>query len=175
LTFSRLWRACVTQSPEILKQDFWNKRSELMSKLSALRDRGRLLLPNINPNQHGSSKSGAYTGYRQSALDCLTAAFWIAASIDFQQQRNNKEPIVLSLPIPEDSTQQKLLWLGLMKLPNRSQIKPGGPNLPDKKPGWSSKRGLIESKRQFVSDVQVLIDPRRWINEIATLVPGKNT
>lgn len=86
--------------PEILKQDFWNKRSELMSKLSALRDRGRLLLPNLHPNQHGSSKSGAYTGYRQSALDCLTAAFWIAASIDFQQQRNNKEPIVLSLPIP---------------------------------------------------------------------------
>jgi hypothetical protein len=160
--------------PEILKQEFWNRRSDLMSKLSSLRDRGRLLLPNLNPDQHGSSKSEAYRGYRQRAIDCLSAAFWIASSIDCENQKNNKDPVVICLPIPEDATQLTRLWGGLMKLPKLTHIKPGGPDLRDQRPGWSSKRALIESKRQFVSEIQVLIDPRRWISEIVALVPGKD-
>jgi hypothetical protein len=89
------------------------QRSELVSKLSALRDCGRLLLPNLSPDQHGLSKSSAYVGYRQRALDCLTATFIIAGSIDFQQQRNHKEPVILPARIPEGATQQKLIWQGL--------------------------------------------------------------
>jgi hypothetical protein len=159
-------------NPEILKQDFWNRRSELLSKLSALRDFGKLLLPNLHPEQHGQHKSGAYQGYRQRSLDCITAAFLIAIAIDFKVSRNNKERVIISLPIPQQSHQAKQLWIGLCKLPK--PVTPEG-RKDDKgnSKGWSCKSGLVEAKRQFVTEMQSLVDPRLWIDEIAGLVPKK--
>jgi hypothetical protein len=158
-------------NPQILGQSFWNRRNELISKLSALRDYGKLLIPNLSPEQYGQHKSGAYQGYRQRALDCLTAAFKIASAIDFKQWRNNVDPVLISLPIDEKSYQLNKLWEGLGKLPKK--VKPEGPrdDGKDETKGWSCKTGLVEAKRQFVTEVQSLIDPRLWIDEIGGMVP----
>lgn len=159
-------------NPQILKQDFWNRRNELISKLSALRDYGKLLIPNLKPEQYGQRKSGAYQGYRDRALDCVTAAFKIAIAIDFTQWSNNADPVVISLPIGKNLHQLKKLWEGLEKLPDR--VKPEGPkDDEDERKGWSCKSGLVEAKRQFVTEVRSLIDPRLWIDEIGGLCQRK--
>lgn len=43
-------------------------------RLSALIDRGRLLLPNEREGEYGGHKAGAYRGLRHPALDVLVAA-----------------------------------------------------------------------------------------------------
>jgi hypothetical protein len=43
-------------------------------RLSALVDRGRLLLPNMHESVYGDRKESAYRGYRHHALDALVAA-----------------------------------------------------------------------------------------------------
>jgi hypothetical protein len=43
-------------------------------RLTALVDRGRLLLPNSHEDAYGQSKERAYRGYRHPALDALVAA-----------------------------------------------------------------------------------------------------
>lgn len=43
-------------------------------RLSALVDRGRLLLPNTHESDYGERKERAYRGYRHHALDALVAA-----------------------------------------------------------------------------------------------------
>lgn len=160
-------------NPEILKQDFWNRRNQLISNLSALRDYGKLLIPNLRPEQYGRHKSGAYQGYRERALDCLAAAFQIAIAIDFQKRCNNVDPVVITLPIDAKSHQLKKVWDGLGKLPKK--VNPEGPRGDEsERKGWSCKSALVETKRQFVTEVQSLIDPRLWIDEIEGLIPRKD-
>src|SRR4051794_14260704 len=49
------------------------------SRLSALIDRGRFLLPNERDGEYGSHKPRAYRGLRHQALDALVAAEQILA------------------------------------------------------------------------------------------------
>lgn len=53
---------------------FFHKRAEIAWRLSALADRGRLLLPNTHADERGLYKQAAFRGFRQPALDHVVNA-----------------------------------------------------------------------------------------------------
>lgn len=69
-------------NPAQMGKDFFKNYNHLITKISALRDKGRLLIPNLLPLGYDKAKSSAYQGYRHDALDCLTAAYYAAISIN---------------------------------------------------------------------------------------------
>lgn len=54
--------------------DFRTRAFETTHKLSSIADRGRLLFPNEEPDNHGQDKEGAFQGYRQPILDAVIFA-----------------------------------------------------------------------------------------------------
>jgi hypothetical protein len=63
--------------PKILEGATEDEQARLKAyraKLSALIDRGRLLLPNVHAEHYGHTKERAYRGFRHDALDALIAA-----------------------------------------------------------------------------------------------------
>lgn len=65
------------------------------SRLSALIDRGRFLLPNERESEYGNLKPGAYQGLRHPALDALVAAERILdGNIELFSFPNEKEALV---------------------------------------------------------------------------------
>ncbi|MDP2032029.1 MAG: hypothetical protein Q8K29_01325 [Polaromonas sp.] len=91
-------------------------------RLSALIDRGRFLLPNELETDHGEFKSGAYKGFRHSALDALVAAERI---------------------LGED--------IELFSFP-------------------TAKSALLGVRREFVSIVQGILDPRSMNKSVAAIL-----
>lgn len=172
--------ALCEAKPEILQGEFWNRYNFLLARLSALRDQGKLLIPNVNPDIYGSDKAGAYRGLRERALDCLAAAFQIASAIDYSASSHNRTPTMifptwqdgqgnqqaqrLDHESPRrDSPQVLKIRKGLEKLPGGfREVGPFGE-------GWSCKSALVEAKRQFVSEAQDLIEARKWIGLIRRL------
>ncbi|MDI9312946.1 MAG: hypothetical protein QM535_22235 [Limnohabitans sp.] len=167
-------------NPKILEQDFFNKYNSLFTKVSSLRDKGRLIIPNNFPEKYGSYKAEAYQGFRHEVLDCLTAAYYLAASINFSSEGHNKQPIKIK---PDE-------LLLLQKFDSKSdefkslkqieKIKQGLDKLPDDYPfdgykgiGWSSKTAIIETKRQFVSKIQEVIQTRSYGQKLIQLSEQK--
>jgi hypothetical protein len=50
---------------------FQANKANLLVALSALVDRGRMFFPNLDPEQKGAEKEGAYRGHRPPILDAL--------------------------------------------------------------------------------------------------------
>jgi len=68
---------------------------EYRSKLSALIDRGRFLLPNERDDEYGSHKPRAYRGLRHPALDALVAAEQVLGrSIPLEAFPDSKEALI---------------------------------------------------------------------------------
>jgi hypothetical protein len=164
---SRVEGLCEAK-PEILKQEFWNRYNELISCLSALRDQGRLLLPNVHEDVIGQSKSSAYRGLRQATLDCVTAAFYCTIALNYQESANNLKPFLIFEAQYDDLPQAKWLRKAFNTLPKTPPR--DGPRRTKGK-GWSCKDLLIESKRQFVSETQQIIDPKRWTKMVQYVSP----
>jgi hypothetical protein len=55
--------------------DVRDRRNEILWRISALADRGRLFFPNLAPHAQGADKEGAFRGYRPPVLDTLVFAF----------------------------------------------------------------------------------------------------
>lgn len=163
-------------NPKILEQDFFNKYNSLITKVSSLRDKGRLLIPNNFPEKYGSHKSEAYQGFRHEVLDCLTAAYYLATSINYNSEGHNKQPIniksdeLLSSKLFDSKSDE------FKSLKQIEKIKQGLDKLPDDYPldghkgiGWSSKTAIIETKRQFVSKIQKVIQTRSYGQKLIQL------
>ncbi len=178
-------------NPKILGQDFFNRYNQLLIKISSLRDKGRLFIPNNFPEKYGTEKATAYQGLRHEALDYLAAAYHIAASINFSFEGYNKKPVKLEptkfrlLKQPElldpNSDEFKLLTqarkikVALDKLPilkNHNELRyvlDGPKDKEGKSHGWSSKKAIVETKRRFVSAIQELIRTRYWGEKLKEL------
>lgn len=148
-------------NPQILGQQFWNSYNEVITRLSALRDKGKFILPNFDPSHHGTHKLPAYQGFRDEALDCVTSAYFSSIAINFREAYNNKKLIKFKeIEILDNDDPVKIQMLkveeALGKLPN-SWKREGY-----KDRGWSCKSALVEAKRQFVSTVQIKLAPRLW-------------
>jgi hypothetical protein len=115
----------------------------------------------------------------------LTAAYYLATSINFNTEGHNKqsikiEPDKFNLLSQLDSKSDEYKTLkqiekikqGLDKLPDDYPLDgPAGKG--NKANGWSSKKAIIETKRQFVSKVQKLIKTRSWGERLIELSKQK--
>lgn len=167
-------------NPQILGQSFFDKYNQLINKVSSLRDKGKLIIPNDFPKKYGSHKAEAYQGFRHEILDCLTAAYHVATSINYSCEGYNKaskiEPNMFTKSIDIDKKSDQYRGLqqlekikkGLEKLPDKWSLNVPSDNLHNVN-GWSSKRAIVETKRQFVSKVQKLIKTRSFSEKLIEL------
>lgn len=58
------------------------RRLDVLQRLSACADKGRLFFPNLAPRAAGASKEGAFRGFRPPVLDCLIFAFYKLERMD---------------------------------------------------------------------------------------------
>lgn len=63
--------------------EFFLKRSALISRASALWDKGRCFFPNTYREFHGTHKAPAFQGLRPQILDLLALAHGLAANTDY--------------------------------------------------------------------------------------------
>jgi hypothetical protein len=59
-----------------------SRRLDVLQRLSACADKGRLFFPNIAPKAQGAGKEGAFRGFRPPVLDCLIFAFYKLERMD---------------------------------------------------------------------------------------------
>ncbi|MGB8193718.1 MAG: hypothetical protein WCF67_17430 [Chitinophagaceae bacterium] len=173
-------------SPKILGQDFFNKYNGLINKVSSLRDKGKLIIPNNFPEKYGVHKAEAYQGFRHEVLECLAGAYIIATSINFSSEGYNKLSAKIELnklsllPKLESNSdefkalkQLEKIKKGLDKLPDDYSLD-GPTDNENKANGWSSKKAIVQAKRQFVSKVQKLIKTRSWGVDLIEISNQKN-
>jgi len=115
---------CDLDPAHLAEGEFFRHRHLLRTKLSALIDRGRWFLPNIQNDDHGNEKPVAYQGHRQMALDHVVSMFQFVSILDCNAQVSNKK------------------------------LQPE----------------LIKTKREFVAEIQTIIDPRWHAEETTKLI-----
>lgn len=71
--------------------DVFALRHELRHRLSALGDRGRLMLPNIHDDTVGHTRPSAFRGLKQQALDLVIGAHDLAGRLDYRHKPPNRE------------------------------------------------------------------------------------
>ncbi|MCU0431697.1 MAG: hypothetical protein MUF42_17180 [Cytophagaceae bacterium] len=172
-------------NPQILKQDFFDRYNLLISKVSSLRDKGKLIIPNTFPEIYGTHKAEAYQGFRHEVLDCLAAAFHLATSINFTNEGYNKASVKIEIEKFEKIHKLSNECEEYQSLKQIEKIKKGLDKLPDGYSidgsfgdndignGWSSKKAIVECKRQFVSKVQKLIKARNFSQKLIELSDKK--
>lgn len=72
-------------------KNFVEQRRSILSRLSALTDRGRWFLPNEKADSHGQTKPVAYRGFRPAALDSLVAAIALLKNFVGGDSTHNQE------------------------------------------------------------------------------------
>jgi uncharacterized protein YbbC (DUF1343 family) len=70
-------------TPEKMDGAFFLRRSDLMSTLSALLDRGRMFFPNTYRDSYGTHKLPAFRGLRPQILDVVLLAYELSRTIDY--------------------------------------------------------------------------------------------
>lgn len=68
---------------------FYNSRHELRTRLSALLDRGKFFLPNIDKDHHGQHKESAYRGFRSTTLDKVLECQNLVGELNYKNQLPN--------------------------------------------------------------------------------------
>ncbi|MDC7997978.1 hypothetical protein [Gilvibacter sediminis] len=164
--------------PEKLEQEFYNKRNELINKLSSLRDKGKLIIPNQAPNLHGNWKREAYKGERHVSLDCIISTYYLAIALDFKKGRYNKQSFNLIRISELDFTNKSIGWKRHPNIIQGIKILKALNDLPHQysyegfeKRGWSVKKGIVESKRQFTSIIQQMVNTQAWVDETKKYEP----
>ena len=161
-TLSEAAALCDTDHSQIGVDEYWNRFSKLLTKLTSLADQGRLVIPNLH--LPGNS---AYGGLRDKALDCVLAGYGITKVINYKEASFNKTPLEKNT----EHIQYKKIMKYLAKLPNQIERKKIEADAEFK--GWSCKYALIEVKRQFVEEISNLIQARQWVNDLRDLAGRK--
>lgn len=163
--------------PKLLGNEFFLKFNNILNSLSSLRDKGKLIIPNTFPEKFGKEKAAAYQGFRSNALDCATAVYHLAISINYSTSGYNKKSFISAKTLEEldkyldEMTdkesqgfqllmQEKKIKKRLMYLPEKRSLE--GAVIHGKIGGWSSKSAIVETKRQFVSIIQETVRSRYW-------------
>jgi hypothetical protein len=74
---------CSLDPKRLPESEVFLRRSALMSRASALWDRGRCFFPNTYHELHGKHKETAYSGLRPQILDLLALSHGLTKSIDY--------------------------------------------------------------------------------------------
>ncbi|MEM8569369.1 MAG: hypothetical protein AAGG56_00550 [Pseudomonadota bacterium] len=78
--------------------EFFNERQQLRSRLMTLIDTGRWFFPNVDHDNYGLWKEGAYQGLTQEAVTKLKEALIIVENLNYRENARNRE---LKKPIVE--------------------------------------------------------------------------
>lgn len=81
-TLSEAERFCILIPREAEDRIYAEQRNDLLGRLSALIDRGRMFFRNKEPKNFGLHKSPAYQGIRPAILDPLVAAYMAIEALD---------------------------------------------------------------------------------------------
>ena len=162
---------------ELLIKD---NRNSLLEKISALRDCGKLRLPNRDPDAYGEWKSSAFRGFRHESLDCLACLSKLVIAFNYRKNIYNRVKFNLvaflrrvppnkegKFPIDPKryprTYQASRIYLALLILPGPIALEgPWGK-------GWSIKSAVVEAKRQYVSILSDLVNTREWNKQISNL------
>lgn len=71
--------------------DFYNEKRNLMAKLSASIDVGRMYFPNVERDAHGVHKDHAFQGFRRFILSTLTHSYGAAQKYKFGESDDMHE------------------------------------------------------------------------------------
>jgi hypothetical protein len=82
---------CEYDPTELEKGEFFKRRVCIINDLSYLIDKGRLYLPNIDHEEYGTEKPGAYRGLRQAALTKVVEFFNLALKLSSEDKSQNKK------------------------------------------------------------------------------------
>lgn len=74
-TLARAAMFARTRGLQVNDGAFLANKANLLVALSTLVDRGRMFFPNLNPDNKGAEKEGAYRGHRPPILDALMWTF----------------------------------------------------------------------------------------------------
>ena len=96
-TLSEADHLCLFSPKERNQLEFEKYRAELLRRLSALVDQGRMFFENDKSGDYGSSKLPAYQGLRPKVLDPLVAAYLAIKALDFPDS------------LPDESRNQQLI------------------------------------------------------------------
>lgn len=116
-------------------------------------------------------------GDKLGAINCVTAAYHLAISINYSTSGYNKKSFISAKNLEEIDKyldemtdkesqdfkllmQEKKIKQGIMYLPEKKSLE--GAVIHGRKSGWSSKSAIVETKRQFVSIIQETVRSRYW-------------
>lgn len=99
----------------------------LRHRLSALTDRGRWFLPNVQEDKAGTEKEAAFRGFRQSPLGTIIRVHNLVPRINLEDSGLNSK----------------------------------------------LKEDIFDEKRKFVSEIQVILDPRTREQEFKKIIANK--
>lgn len=144
-------------------QDFFNRRSNLISEMSSLVDRGRFFFPNREEGKVGQEKGIANQGLRDPVLNRIISARYCVMAIDYNKFTLNSEPIHLKSLTRNHQRKGRdnNLYRAFIHLSkeeqNRLNNKPNNINMNDL---------IVSAKRSFVSEIFTIIQPRDWLKNV---------
>lgn len=104
------------------------------------------------------------------SLDCLVGAYYNTVAVDFKTSAHDLIPASLtakSLLIQVKDIKKALEYLPA--IPNFN-----GPMVNGKVVfGWSCKRAIVETKRQFLSEMLEVIDAKNWVINMSQSTPTR--
>ena len=164
-------RSLIANDPEhatvdvgLAKNDYYERRSELLGQVSSLIDRGRFLFPNRELGGFGQEKGVANRGLRDRVLDRVISAHHILQAVDYTHFNNNRATISFHSLMESRRYElngrdkhlhdalQNLSTEELEKLARERQIR-----LDDV---------IVSAKRSFVSEMFLILQPEDWLNQV---------
>jgi hypothetical protein len=123
------------------------------------------LIPNQLQNIEKEKRNDAFAGIREPILDCLAAAFDIAVAINYIESGYNKNAIFLTEDNIKKCKQLEKPHEGVLRLckAKRREITNKYIEQCYDGKGWSCKIAIVQVKREFVSQSQDAINPRKYL------------
>lgn len=159
-----------SQSPTraVVQQRFVDQRLELMSRLSALVDRGRFFFPNHEIGQVGQHKGEGNRGARDPVLNRILAAHFVLKAVNYHDFKRNfrKLDVVAwkcsACPTASEDDVAASRAFKMLSKPERERLC----NIAAKGADVSLLHLLIAAKRSYVSEIFAVVQPRDWLENV---------
>jgi hypothetical protein len=145
----------------VVQDAFFNRRSELFSKLSSLIDYGRFFFPNYEAGKFGQHKGAPYQGFRDPVLDRVIAAYHGLSAVDYEDFARNQK----RMSFAELCTEKRLLD-AFRHLSEEEQQRLERIETNQGRSGITLKEIIVSAKRSFVNEIFTIIQPRDWLENV---------
>ena len=164
-------RSLIANNPEhatidvgLAKNDYYERRSELLGQVSSLIDRGRFLFPNRGFRGFGQEKGVANRGLRDQVLDRIISAHHILQAVDYTHFNNNRATMpfhsLMDSHRYELNGRDKHLYEALRHLSTEELERLA------RERQMRLDDLIVSAKRSFVSEVFLILRPEDWLNKV---------